>query len=182
MNPLIPVGLHTARLDLRPLDDADAPALFAMHADPEFMRYWSTTPWTDIDQARAMIARDRVEIAAGQHLRLGLHRRSEPGLIGTVSLFQLNWPNRRAEVGYGVARPFWRQGFMAEAVAALVTHAFATLGFNRLEADVDPRNIGSVRGLEKLGFVREGYLRERWIVGGEVSDTALYGLLAREWR
>lgn len=181
MNMVSPITLHTDRLVLRPLDVDDAAALFAMHADPEFMRYWSATPWTSIDQARVMIERDRVEIAAGLHLRLGVHRRNAPGLIGTVSLFQFNQACRRAEVGYGIARPFWRQGYMAEAVAALVMHAFATLGLNRLEADVDPRNLGSVRGLEKLGFVREGYLRERWIVGGEVSDTALYGLLAREW-
>jgi ribosomal-protein-alanine N-acetyltransferase len=44
------------------------------------------------------------------------------------------------------------------------------------------RNTASMRSLEKLGFKHEGHLRERWIVGGEVSDSAIYGLLAREWR
>ena len=50
-----------------------------------------------------------------------------------------------------------------------------------MEADIDPRNHASARSLERLGFTREGLLRERWIVKGEVSDTALYGLLQREW-
>ena len=50
-----------------------------------------------------------------------------------------------------------------------------------MEADVDPRNRASVRSLERLGFIKEGHLRERWIVEGEVSDTILYGLLRREW-
>jgi RimJ/RimL family protein N-acetyltransferase len=52
----------------------------------------------------------------------------------------------------------------------------------RLEADVDPRNENSMRILEKLGFQREGLLRERWNVGDEIQDTAFLGLLAREWR
>jgi hypothetical protein len=48
--------------------------------------------------------------------------------------------------------------------------------------DIDPRNVPSARILERLGFVKEGYLRERWIVAGEKSDTALFGLLRSEWR
>ena len=70
---------------------------------------------------------------------------------------------------------------MFEAVSALIDFAFAGLSLNRLEADIDPRNTTSASSLEKLGFQREGYLRERWIVGTEISDSALYGLLARDW-
>lgn len=49
---------------------------------------------------------------------------------------------------------------MFKALSALLNFAFEDLGLNRLEADVDPRNTALVRGLEKLGFKREGYLRE----------------------
>jgi RimJ/RimL family protein N-acetyltransferase len=71
---------------------------------------------------------------------------------------------------------------MAEALPALVAHAFGALDLNRLEADIDPRNTASARVLERLGFRREGLLRERWIVNGEKSDSAIYGLLRAEWR
>lgn len=70
---------------------------------------------------------------------------------------------------------------MFKPLRALLNFAFEDLGLNRLEADVDPRNMASVRGLENLGFKREGYLRERWVAGGELSDSAIYGLLARAW-
>ena len=50
-----------------------------------------------------------------------------------------------------------------------------------VEADIDPGNRASARTLERLGFRREGLLRERWIVNGEISDSALYGLLRRDW-
>ena len=70
---------------------------------------------------------------------------------------------------------------MHEALRALLDFGFGELDLNRIEADIDPRNSASARTLERLGFTKEGYLRERWIVGDEVSDTALYGLLRREW-
>jgi RimJ/RimL family protein N-acetyltransferase len=174
--------LATARLDLRPLCMDDAAALLRMHSDPEFMRYWSCGPWTSLALATAVIERDLRELAAGEQLRLGIFLREQGTLIGTCALFHLMEQCRRAEVGYGIAREHWRQGYMFEAVGALLGFAFEDLGLNRLEADIDPRNTASARSLEKLGFQREGTLRERWIVGEEVSDTALYGLLAREWR
>ena len=68
-----------------------------------------------------------------------------------------------------------------EAAAALIAFAFARLDLRRIEADADPRNVGSIRVLEKLGFVREGFLRERWDIGGEIQDAVLFGLLRREW-
>ena len=71
---------------------------------------------------------------------------------------------------------------MHEALVALLAFGFGELGLNRVEADIDPRNRASARSLERLGFRQEGHLRERWIVGSEVSDSALYGLLASDWR
>ena len=52
---------------------------------------------------------------------------------------------------------------------------------NRVKADIHPDNLASAKTLERLGFIREGYLRERWIIEGEVSDSALYGLLRSDW-
>jgi len=62
-----------------------------------------------------------------------------------------------------------------------VTYAFNDLDLNRIEADVDPRNVASARSLVRMGFRKEGHLRERWIVSGEVSDSDLYGLLRIDW-
>jgi [ribosomal protein S5]-alanine N-acetyltransferase len=174
--------LHTPRLWLRPLQSEDALALFGIYSDPAFMRYWSTPPWTAIAQAHAMIERDQRELPAGEHLRLGIVRRDGDSLIGTASLFHLDAGCRRAEVGYGIAPAHWRQGYQREAVSAVIDHAFGPLALNRLEADIDPDNLASARALEALGFQLEGRLRERWIIDGRPSDSAIYGLLAREWR
>ena len=173
--------LTTRRLLLRPLHEADAPALFAMFSDPLVMRYWSSLPWTSIDAANAMIARDRKAMADGEQLRLALERRDDGAFIGICTLFAFSAQCRRAEIGYGLASHAWGRAYMDEALRALLVHAFTALELNRIEADIDPRNLASARSLERLGFQKEGHLRERWIVGDEVSDTALYGLLRGDW-
>lgn len=174
--------LKTDRLRLTPMTEADAPALFEILSDPVVTRYWSSPPWTDMSQALAMIERDRKGATAGEQIRFGLRRQVEGDLIGVCSLFAIDFSNRRAEVGYALARRAWRQGFLQEALTALIDYGFVHLNLNRIEADTDPRNEASKRSLEKLGFVKEGFLRERWHVNGEVCDTDFYGLLRKDWR
>lgn len=177
-----PVALTSERLCLRLLDTGDAADLLAIFGDPEVVRYWSQPPWTGEREALAMIERDRLAFAEGTALRLGIVLRSCNRVVGTLALFNLSRSNRRAEIGYALARAQWGQGLMHEALTLLVDWSFETLQLHRLEADIDPANRASARSLQRLGFQREGLLRERWIVDGQVSDTAFYGLLAAEWR
>ncbi len=175
------VSLTTPRLLLRPLQAGDAEGLFAIFSDPDVMRHMNTGPWASIERAHQMITRDLLAMPEGEHLRLGMERGTGAGIIGICNLFDFHWQCRRAEIGYCMARAFWGGGYMREALTALISYGFGELDLNRIEADVDPRNARSVRSLERLGFVREGLLRERWIVEGEVSDSGLYGLLRRDW-
>ena len=173
--------LNTPRLTLRPLSGSDAEALYAMFSDPAVMKYWSTAAWTTLEPARELIVEDTEALRTGRHLRLGIQTRADHRLIGTCSLFSFNHQCKRAEIGYCLARSAWKSGFMHEALCALIDYAFDDLGLHRIEADTDPRNLSSVKFLERLGFVKEGHLRERWIVEGQVSDSSLYGLLRHEW-
>ncbi len=173
--------LLTPRLRLRPLTEADADALFAVFSDPAVMRYWSTPPWAERQQALDLVSRDQAAHRRGEYLRLGIEPREGGAVLGTCTLFSWQRSNRRAELGYGLARAAWGQGLATEALTALLHQGFGPLGLNRVEADIDPRNTASARVLERLGFQREGLLRERWIVGDEVSDSALYGLLRADW-
>jgi len=161
-------------------DDVDA--LYEVFSDPRVMRYWSSGPLANREAAAAM----QREIADGNlndtMWKWALALRDTNKLIGTVTLFHLNLSNGRAEIGYAMGSAHWGKGYMNEALTALIVHAFDVVGLRRLEADVDPRNTPSVRTLERLGFQREGFLRERWHVGGELQDALFYGLLRREWK
>jgi ribosomal-protein-alanine N-acetyltransferase len=173
--------LRTARLALRPLRDADVAALFEIHADPEVMRYWDAPIWKSDERGRAMVARDQA-LTGRDHLRLGIELAASGTLLGTCALWRIDAQCRRAEIGYVLGSRGWGQGYMHEALSALLDYAFTELGLNRIEADTDPRNARSTRLLERLGFSKEGLFRERCIVDGEVSDSAMFGLLRREWR
>lgn len=175
------LSLRSTRLQLRPLGPADAQALQAIHADVEVMRYSNMPPWQSVDQAHAMIERDLKAMPAGRYLCLGLVPLAGGDMIGTCTLYGLVPSSRRAEIGFALGRPAWGQGYMREALGALLEHAFGPMNLNRIEADTDPRNQASMRTLERLGFVKEGLLPERWIVDGEMSDSVLYGLLRRNW-
>lgn len=62
----------------------------------------------------------------------------------------------------------------------LLQFAFEVMDLHRITADVDPRNTASIRVLERLGFKREGYFRENYLLYGELQDAVMYGLLRSE--
>lgn len=175
-------SLPGTRVTLRPLALQDASAIFSIFSDPGVMRYWSRPAMTDLAQAHDMLRDIRRGYRNGQFLQLGIERNDDRLLVGTCTLFHIFASCRRAEVGFALGSAHWGRGLMGDALRTLFVFAFGELALNRIEADIDPRNGASARTLERLGFVKEGHLRERWIVGGEVSDTDLYGLLRSGWR
>jgi len=172
--------LLTPRLRLRGLAADDASGIFRIFSDPEVMRYWSTPTLPDEDAARRMIPRDGTNIETAALIKWGVTRRSDGILIGTCTLLDILREHRRATVGYALGRGAWGHGYAVEAVRAVVGFAFGALGLFRVDADVDPRNASSIRLLERLGFQREGLLRARYHLNGEIQDSAIYGLLATE--
>ncbi len=174
--------LKTERLVLRPLVARDAPALFGIFSNPQVMRYWSSAAWDLEAVAADYIAKDARALRKGEHLRLGIETGTSAELIGMCTLYAFMRQCRRAEIGYALSRAYWGRGYMHEALSRLLDYGFENLELHRVETDVDPRNMASVRSLERLGFLKEGYMRERWIVDGEVSDTSFYGLLRSDWR
>jgi RimJ/RimL family protein N-acetyltransferase len=173
--------IKTSRLVLRWVSEDDVDSLYEIFSDPQVMRYWSVTPFAN-REAAAALQREIIEgNLKGSVWKWGLALRDSNKLIGTATLFNLNLDNGRAEIGYAMGRSYWGHGYMNEALQALIKHAFDVVQLRRLEADVDPRNTASIRILERLGFQREGYLRERWHVGGEIQDALFYGLLKWEW-
>lgn len=173
--------INTSRLALRTLTAEDVDDFFAVYSNVEVMRYWSTPPLPNKEAAGELINEIQEGFKNRQLLKWGIALPENDKVIGSVTLFHPDFTHRRVELGYALAREFWRQGYMKEALEAILNYAFGQLNFHRIEADVDPRNAASIHTLERLGFQREGYLRERWHVNGEIQDAYFYGLLRPDW-
>jgi RimJ/RimL family protein N-acetyltransferase len=169
------------RVRLRAMRRGDVPALFALQSDPVGMRYWSYPPLTGIEQAQTQFDRNARAARKGDCIPWTIASADGDAMIGTCTLFAIDTTHRRAMLGYALARPHWGRGYAQEALRLALGHAFGALGLHRVEADIDPRNVASTRLVERVGFAREGLLRERWFVGDDIQDSVLYGLLARDY-
>ena len=170
--------ITTPRLRLRAIGIEDVVELYAVFSDPEVVRYWARPALTDLAEAVVMIEQRAREPSM---LQWGIVRAQEDRLLGTCTLADIDLAHRRASIGYALGRDAWGQGIAREAVRALISYGFEAIELHRIGADVDPRNARSIRLLEEMGFAREGLQRECYLVGDEWQDTAMFGLLRREW-
>jgi [ribosomal protein S5]-alanine N-acetyltransferase len=181
-----PPTFRTSRLTLRPIEESDLADLFLVNRDPEVTRYLPYPPWQSMDDANAWLERSKTrfadKVAAQFAIRIDGVNGEAARTIGNALLFQFDTQNEVAEIGYVIAREHWGKGYTTEAMRPLIDCAFNALGAHRLEAKLDPRNLASAKVLAKLGFAHEGTRRETWLDRNGRSDSALYGLLRREWR
>ncbi len=173
--------LNGQRVKIRWLKDADLPALFKIFSDSEVTRYWSSLPFQQRDDAGKLLGDIRSLFLSRTLFQWGVARVEDDAVVGTCTLARLDVNHRIAEVGFALARDCWGRGYMKEALPLMIGFAFSRLGLRRLEADVDPRNIASLRLLERFGFKQEGLLRERYCMNAELQDAVLLALLRREW-
>ena len=176
------LSVHTARLTIRRVRSADLGDLLEVNGDDTVTRFLPYPTWKTAADAQFWFDRMAALQAAGGTAQYVIEHRELARVIGSCLLFRHEPASGRAEIGYVLGRAHWGQGLMLEAMRGFVDHTFDTLGLRRLEADVNPLNLASVRLLERLGFVREGLLRQRWVTKGQVSDSLLFGLLRGEGR
>lgn len=174
--------LVAPRLQLRWIQPSDLEDLYGVFSDPDVTRYWSHQAWKSPDEAPIYLESIHQGFQQGNLFQWGIALRGDDRVIGTTTLYDIDFVQGRAELGFALSRDHWGRRYGREALTVLLGHAFGTLGLRRIEADVDPRNLPSLRTLEALGFLREGYLRQRWQVGGELQDSVLMGLLAGDWQ
>ena len=180
--PLIAPGpIDTERLAVRLVVDSDLPALMEVNSNEEVTALLPYATWRSAADAEAWLHRMRGIEATGLAFQFVLVLKSVERAIGTCLLFRFEEGSARAELGYALGRAHWGQGLMQEALTALFGAAFGTMGLRRLEAEVDTGNRSSARLLQRLGFTKEGLLRQRWVTKGKARDVEMYGLLRNEW-
>lgn len=180
--PLVaPSPIETERLCVRRVVEADLPALLEVNSNEEVTALLPYAAWKSTVDAEAWLHRMRSIEATGLAFQFVVVLKSTGKAIGSSLVFRFEEGSARAELGYALGRAHWGQGFMHEALSGLLDSAFGTMGLRRLEAEVDTRNRSSARLLQRLGFQKEGLLRQRWFTKGEARDVEMHGLLRDEW-
>jgi ribosomal-protein-alanine N-acetyltransferase len=172
--------LVTDRLRLRRLVLEDAPGLHLAFSDADAMRFWDGPPSRRVDETEERIRRS-LAADPSWHVAWAVLARQDDRFIGMVNYHGRQDAHRRSALGWILVPRYERQGYMAEAVRALLTHCFDTLRLHRIEAEIEPANTRSIRLAERLGFRNEGLLRDRVWVGGEPRSILMYALLRPEW-
>lgn len=180
--PAVSPTLDAGRIRLRQLAEGDTDDMHAVYSDEAAMAYWSNSPTKTIGETRRLVLRDVEAVEKGLALFWAIEWKESGAVIGKCTLWQYDESNQRAELGYILNRQYWRMGLMSEALEAMIDYAFSGLGLHRLEADTDANNTASLALLEKLGFQREGFFRERWYVNGQRQDSVMLGLLEQDWQ
>jgi RimJ/RimL family protein N-acetyltransferase len=159
--------LRTPRLVLRRARASDLDALHALFADEETLRFWSTGPHRTLDTTRQWL--DSM-IASPPDVSEDFIIEHAGEVVGKVGFFRL------PELGFILRRDLWGQGLVTEAARAAIDHVFRTRDVAELHADVDPKNIGAIRVLERLGFVETGRAERTYCIDGVWTDSVYFAL------
>lgn len=174
--------LTTERLLLRPFGPADAPDVQRLAGAREIA---DTTlhvahPY-EPGMAEAWIATHADGAARGERFIFAITRREDGALAGAIGLSVIP-AHRRAELGYWIGVPFWRNGYATEAAIAVLDFAFGPLALHRVHAAHFARNPASGRVLVKAGLRLEGVSRGHFLKWDRFEDAARYAILEDEWR
>jgi RimJ/RimL family protein N-acetyltransferase len=175
------VLIATERLVLRRFRASDAAALAAYRSAPEVARYQS---WDAPFPAEKAVVAVR-NFAAGTpdrpgHFQYGIEHAADRVLIGDVYV-RLHDNLKQAEIGFTLAPAYQKRGYATEAVRAVLDRLFRLQGLHKVTGECDARNKASAALMERLGFQREGLLRQQTYIKGEWTDDLIYGLLGTEW-
>ncbi len=117
----------------------------------------------------------------GKTVDFAITHRQEGFLIGGIGLNDIDRQSERAEIGYWIGKPYWRNGYGTEAARAILRYGFEVLGLNRIQARHFGNNPASGRIMQKIGMKHEGCQRQAFKKWGKFEDWELYGILRSEY-
>jgi RimJ/RimL family protein N-acetyltransferase len=161
---------------LRPYRTSDLDDLVRELSDPEVPRWTNVPPGYGREDGERFLGQAEPQRLAGRALTLAM---GDP-LQGAVGLTDVDWRERRAEVGYWVAASWRGRGLASLAVRLLSDWALSQAGFERLDLFANPANEASQRVAEKAGYTREGLLRELRYRQGERETLYVFSRLATD--
>ncbi|WP_066068241.1 GNAT family N-acetyltransferase [Neobacillus soli] len=148
----------------------------------EHLREWM--PWVDSMNSpyhfESIIPVWLSQFAESSGLNVGILYKGE--LVGSIGLTQLDWYNSMTSIGYYLAKKAEGHGVITRSVKALLNYSFFKLGLNRVEIRCGVKNIKSQAIPERLGFIKEGIIRDGEQLNGHFHDLFIYSMLSQDWK
>ena len=178
---LLPEESTGHQVALRPAQAADAIYLSQWRGEPS-VRQFQPLGSASLAQLQAELGRqDMTDLYRGKGDKFQWIVRLGDQPIGWITLVVTNWDHGLAEMGYALSTPYQRRGLMPQALTQLLAELFLRTKLERLEARCAVDNVASQKVLERLGFRREGRLRDYFLLRGQRVDNFLYAILRRDF-
>ncbi|MFJ5624034.1 GNAT family N-acetyltransferase [Peribacillus loiseleuriae] len=171
--------LETDRLILREINKEDAEGLFACFSHNDVTRFYGQETLESIEQAEKFVDFFSKNYINKRGIRWGIERKGTKGIIGTIGFNAWLPKHKRAEIGYEIHPEQWRKGYTMEAVSKVISYGFEKMNLTRIGAVVFIENEASNKLLTKIGFQKEGILRDYMYQNGKAHDTYVYSFLKR---
>ncbi len=176
--------IESERLLFRDILHSDSNDLFEIYRNRKALKFQVISPFRSMAEVKRYVDVVHDGYQNRYFIRWGLVEKQTGKLIGLISLHHLELWNYKAEIGYMLNEAYWNMGYATEAVDKLLEMGLVKWGLHKVEAEIHPGNAASMRVVEKLGFVKDGYKREAAFDRENKSyqDRILYSLLADEYK
>ena len=182
-SPDFPI-LTSSRLVLNELTIEDQQTLFSIYSDPVVMRHYDMERAQKLEDCTELIAYFSHCFEQGSGIRWAVRDRVSQQLMGTIGLMNISQFEHSATVGFDLARQFWGNGFITEALQTVLQLAFGENSLwqlNRVEALILPLNLASQKVVGNNGFSLEGVLRQKGFWANQYHDLQVHSLLSDEF-
>ena len=175
--------LITPRLQLHPVEASDAAAIQAAASAREISDTMISIPHPYPDgEAERYVARQKADRKNGHAISFTIEEKTEGRFCGLIELREIDREHSQGELSFWLAHDAWGQGYMSEAVGAIVQFGFEVCRLNRLFAYHMERNPATGCVLKKNGFRQEGLLRQRVQKWGQFENVAICAILRQDWQ
>lgn len=170
--------LETERLILRELTENDAQSVLNCFSNEDVLRYYGQNPLSSVNQVKQIIRHFAINYNEKRGIKWGIKIKGKEGIIGTIGIQDWSIEHKRADISYALFPEYWGNGYATEAVREVLSFGFKELDLTRIGAIVFVENTGSNQLLTKLGFEKEGVLKNYMYQNGVPHDTNVFSLLS----
>lgn len=176
-----PPSLHSERLDLVKISPEHAVDMYEYSSDPDVTKYLTWSCHSSVKETERYIKLLQKKYTAGVFNDWGLIHKESGKFIGTCGFTSFDHQNNTAEIGYVLAKPYWGNGFAAEAAKTVMEFGFEKFGLDGYFAKCMEGNDASMRVMQKVGMSFEGIYKNGMFIKGSYKTIIVYNVTREKY-